>query len=220
MNSRERFLNVLNFNKVDDRLPMVEWAAWWDKTITAWLHEGLKNMDYVQLQEHFGLDVMVDIRIQEPMDLPQQKKYGEGVIKSEDDYKRIRHLLFRDDMLKKFKNTALIWKTRHEEGNTIVRLNLNGFFWFPRRLLGIEGHFYAFYDSPELIHRMNEELADFLIKAIDAFGTVMIPDMAGFIEDMSYNHGPMLSYEMFKEFVLPYYRKVIPHLKKNTWVST
>jgi uroporphyrinogen-III decarboxylase len=31
---------------------------------------------------------------------------------------------------------------------------------------------------------------------------------------MSYNHGPMLSYGLFKEFLLPYYQKVIPHIKK------
>ena len=32
---------------------------------------------------------------------------------------------------------------------------------------------------------------------------------------MSYNHGPMLSYGLYSEFLLPYYKKVIPELKKH-----
>ena len=35
-----------------------------------------------------------------------------------------------------------------------------------------------------------------------------------FAEDMSYNLGPMLSKECYDEFMLPYYKKVIPLLKE------
>jgi uroporphyrinogen-III decarboxylase len=34
-------------------------------------------------------------------------------------------------------------------------------------------------------------------------------------EDMSYNHGPMLSKECFDEFLAPYYRRLIPVLKEH-----
>ena len=33
-------------------------------------------------------------------------------------------------------------------------------------------------------------------------------------EDMSYNNGPMLSEEVFDEFLLPYYQRIIPEIKK------
>jgi uroporphyrinogen-III decarboxylase len=36
-----------------------------------------------------------------------------------------------------------------------------------------------------------------------------------FAEDMSYNHGPMISEDLFNGFLLPYYHKVIPHLKER-----
>lgn len=36
--------------------------------------------------------------------------------------------------------------------------SLDGFFWFPRTLFGIENHFFAFYDYPELMTRINEDL--------------------------------------------------------------
>jgi uroporphyrinogen-III decarboxylase len=42
---------------------------------------------------------------------------------------------------------------------------------------------------------------------------IITPDMVGFAEDMSYNHGPMLSYGMYKEFLAPYYDRVIPYIK-------
>ena len=34
-------------------------------------------------------------------------------------------------------------------------------------------------------------------------------------EDMSYNNGPMLSEELFDEFMLPYYQRIIPEIKKH-----
>ena len=33
-------------------------------------------------------------------------------------------------------------------------------------------------------------------------------------EDMSYNNGPMLSEALFDEFLLPYYQRIIPEIKK------
>lgn len=36
---RERFKRVMNFKQAD-RLPILEWAPWWDKTIERWLKEG------------------------------------------------------------------------------------------------------------------------------------------------------------------------------------
>lgn len=41
MINRERFLKILKFERPDDRLPMVEWAAWWDKTMDRWTEEGV-----------------------------------------------------------------------------------------------------------------------------------------------------------------------------------
>ena len=40
MTTRERFQAVMNFRPFD-RLPLLEWAGWWDKTIQRWRGEGL-----------------------------------------------------------------------------------------------------------------------------------------------------------------------------------
>ncbi|MBQ9710464.1 MAG: hypothetical protein IJV67_07575 [Clostridia bacterium] len=39
-------------------------------------------------------------------------------------------------------------------------------------------------------------------------------DFMTFAEDMSYNNGPMISKDIFDEFLAPYYNKIIPTIKK------
>ncbi len=94
----------------------------------------------------------------------------------------------------------------------MVWISMDGFFWFPRTLLGIEGHLYAFYDYPDLIKEMNEDLLAFHLRVLDQFCEICVPDFMTFGEDMSYNHGPMLSKELFDEFMAPYYRRIVPAL--------
>jgi len=50
---------------------------------------------------------------------------------------------------------------------------------------------------------------------IDELCEICTPDFMTFAEDMSYNHGPMLSEALFDEFMLPYYRRVVPRLKER-----
>jgi len=211
---RERFLRTLNFDRAVDRLPMVEWAAWWGVTIDRWKGEGLPaDIGWDASLEYFGLDKLVCIGAggAASSDCPQSIS---RVITDEKSYEAIRPYLYADSAIEGAIKYARALKERHDRGETIVRLWLDGYFWFPRILMGIEQHLLAFYDQPELMHRMNADLAEFNIRAVDALFPILLPDMVGFAEDMSYNHGPMLSYELFKEFLLPYYQRVIPHIRK------
>ena len=81
--------------------------------------------------------------------------------------------------------------------------------------MGIEPHLYAFYDKPELMHRINTDLSDWMVQTIDSLCTVCTPDFMTFAEDMSFNMGSMISKEIFDEFMLPYYNKVIPRLRER-----
>ena len=92
---------------------------------------------------------------------------------------------------------------------------LEGFFWFPRTLLGIEPHLYAFYDRPELLHRMNQDQVDFSLRLLERLFRRYRPEFMTFAEDLSYNHGPMLSRELFDEFLVPCYRQLIPVLHEH-----
>ena len=97
----------------------------------------------------------------------------------------------------------------------MVWITLEGYFWFPRILLGIEPHLYAFYDQPALMHEINRDLLAYNRRCIEAFCDVCTPDFMTFAEDMSYNHGPMISKAQFDEFIAPYYRAIVPDLRQR-----
>jgi hypothetical protein len=222
MNSRERFHRIMRFEK-PDRLPLVEWAVWWDKTIDRWHTEGLPAdiTDRYALYRYFGLEQYLQDWV--PCIGPEAPKpvaHGAGVLPGvddyEDEYAAIRPQLFQlDENGPVDSGMWTRWAQIGESGEAVLWFTLDGFFWLPRELFGIEDHLYSFFDYPELMHRMNQDLADWMIRVIDRICECAQPDFMTFAEDMSYNHGPMLSEEMFDEFMLPYYQQVIPHLKKK-----
>jgi uroporphyrinogen-III decarboxylase len=210
MNARERLVRTLNFEKCDDRLPMVEWAAWWDLTFERWKTEGLPpDISWDDSLRYFDLDPLVLIGAGggPSGEIPPGVS---RVVSDEASYEALRPYLFSAAALADAVKQARRLQAAHARGEISIRVWLDGYFWFPRGLLGIEQHMLAFYDQPELMHRMNRELADFNLRAIEAICTVLKPDMVGFAEDMSYNHGPMLSRGFFDEFLLPYYRRTVP----------
>ncbi len=215
MTNRERVQAVLNYQK-PDRLPMVEWATWWNLTTDRWQKEGAPALSSPDtLQNWFGLDPLRQIWVSPKSGkCPQPASHGAGILWDEAGYEAMKPLLFPEENIRQAVETAQQWREDHQKGDYAQWLTLEGFFWFPRTLFGIESHLYAFYDEPELMHRMNQDLVDFQLRCLEQLLPVMEPEFMAFAEDMSYNHGPMISRELFEEFMLPYYRQVIPVLKK------
>lgn len=218
MTPRERFHAVMNFEPFD-QLPIVEWAMWWDKTIERWRGEGLdpKLTDRYDICRHFGLDLYPQgwYRSVHPT-VPRPKEHGAGLISGAEEYEALRSKLFQIEEEWPVNTKQLKeWAEWQAKGDAVIWFTLDGFFWLPRVLFGIEAHLYAFYDEPELMHRINRENAEWMIKLIDRICETVTPDFMTFAEDMSYNHGPMLSEELFNEFLKPYYDRVVPHLKSK-----
>ena len=78
------------------------------------------------------------------------------------------------------------------------------FFWFPRTLMDLRG-LLAYYDQPELIHQINQELLEFNLRPDLEQMPRLLPTFMTIAEDMSYNKGPMISKKTFDEFLAPYY---------------
>lgn len=212
---RARFLQVLNFTRPADRLPRVEWAAWWDVTVAGWQREGLSAaLDWAGLLHHFDLDVLACVGAGPAgAGCPTPAHHGAGMIADEAGYERLLPCLYPAAHIARLVENAGKMQARHAAGEIIVRQWLDGFFWWPRTLLGIENHLYAFYDQPELIHRINRDLLAFHLRTLDALLPHFTPDFAGLAEDMSYNNGPMLSRALFTEFLLPYYQPLVAAIK-------
>ena len=214
MTTRDRFHALMNFLPFD-RLPIVEWAGWWDKTVTRWHEQGLPAdlTGRYEICRYFGLDIYQQdwFSVRGP-GCPQPASHGAGIISTMDDYERVREFLYP---LPAVGGHWKEWAEQQSRGDVVLWFTVDGFFWFARSLLGIEPHLYAFYDNPELMHRINADLTTWILKVIDEVCSICTPDFMTFAEDMSYNHGPMLSKQLFDEFMKPYYHKIIPSLKEH-----
>ncbi len=215
MNTRERFHAMMNF-KPFDRLPLLEWAGWWDKTIDRWHGEGLPPhlTARYEICEHFGLDLYKQtwFAVCGP-DCPRPSAHGAGLVASEKEYELLRPHLFPARPVQPDKWNA--WAREQEQGKAVLWFTFDGFFWFARRLLGIERHLYAFYDQPQLMHRMNADLVEWMLRVIEQVCAICTPDFMTFGEDLSYNNGPMLSKDMFDTFLRPYYDRIVPVLHQH-----
>ncbi|HPL08628.1 MAG TPA: hypothetical protein PLB20_07530, partial [Clostridia bacterium] len=181
MNQRERFLNVMNFQPVD-RLPMIEWAGWWDKTILRFISEGAPDMPNKEdiKHEYFGLDRLkqywIGARGRGYNQLSEEMKK----VTDMQSYERLKPYLYDKGKVQAAVEDAAQYRKMHDDGDLVVWITVDGFFWFPRTLFGIEEHLYAFYDEPELMHRMNQDEADYINYVIDEMSKAIQPDFMTF----------------------------------------
>ena len=218
MTLRERFHKVMNGDPGVDKGPVIEWASWWNKTIALWEQEGIpKNLDQQELFRYFGLDQILQYWpsiISKDCPRRQTENMVPIIIENEDDYERLKPYFFSEDVFEQHAQSIRQKQAELGEENHLLWYTLEGFFWFPRSLFGDEAHLYSFYDYPELYHRICEDLLAWQIKYVDYICQYARPDFMTIAEDMSYNNGPMLSGEHFKEFIMPYYKRLIPEIKK------
>ena len=90
-----------------------------------------------------------------------------------------------------------------------------GGYMYLRSLMGPEGALYMFYDDPGLVHACMEAwygLADAVIAEHQRYVTL---DELFIAEDICYNHGPLISPAMIREFLFPYYSRLLENIKKR-----
>ena len=214
MNHVERFRAVMNFQGVD-RLPRWEWAMWWDETIARWKGEGLpcRLNEVFDIAQYFGLDPYQQFWFSttDPT-IEAVQHHVEGIVSNMDDYLNVRPRLFPQHA--QAIELMRPWAARQAAGEAVVWITLEGYFWFPRTLMGFTKISLAFYDQPELIHQINEDLTEFNLKILDQVERTCVPTFATIAEDVSYNNGPMISERHFDEFIAPYYRRLVPRLQE------
>jgi len=215
LTTRERFHRVLEGDAGVDRSPVFEWAVWWDKTLAEWREQGMPEpADDLALLDYFHLDHMVQFWFDHyTPQCPKPEATG-YIIRDETDYERVRPHILPDNAVDLIRPKIEAIRAEHARGDAVVWYTVNGFFWFLRELFGDEANLYSFYDQPALRHRICEDLLAWQIRTLRAFGEILQADFMTIAEDMSYNLGPMISRDMFTEFMLPYYRRLIPEIKR------
>lgn len=90
-----------------------------------------------------------------------------------------------------------------------------GAYMYLRSLIGPLDLLYKFYDEPELIHRCMEawlKLADTITAVHQRHVTL---DEVFFGEDICYKNGCLISSDMFREFLAPYYQELIRRVRSR-----
>ena len=195
MNHVERFRAVMNFKAVD-RLPRWEWAMWWDETIRRWHTEGLPTSfaetDIFGIAQYMGLDPYIQFWFSaSEAGIEASQHHTLGSVGNMDDYLALRPHIFPDH--RESLDIMVPWAEKQKEGQAVVWITLEGFFWFPRTLMDLEWLSYAYYDEPEVVHQMNSDLLDFNLSLLREMKKKCVPTFMTIAEDMSYNHGPMIS---------------------------
>jgi uroporphyrinogen decarboxylase len=97
----------------------------------------------------------------------------------------------------------------------IICANLVGGYMYLRSLMGPVDLLYLFYDDPDLIHHCMEAW----LKLADSVYTKMqeeiVFDEVYMGEDICYNHGSLISQEMIREFLFPYYQQLLSNIKSR-----
>ncbi len=100
------------------------------------------------------------------------------------------------------------------EGQVMCQQVVGGYMYL-RSLMGPLDLMYLLYDDPELIHDCMKtwfELADAVIARHQQFVTL---DEIFFGEDICYNHGTLISHDMIREFLFPYYQQLLENARKR-----
>jgi uroporphyrinogen-III decarboxylase len=103
----------------------------------------------------------------------------------------------------------------HAAKGIMISQNLVGGYMYLRSLIGPEGLLYIFYDEPELIHDCMKtwfELADGVIARHQEYVTL---DEVFLAEDICFNNGPLISPDMMREFLFPYYQQLIANIRRR-----
>jgi len=271
MNARERFLAVMNFEKVDRTL---FWEmGYWKDTLNRWYQEGLpKHQDVaiglkpgegvrgenaphedffydrrrdVDVHDYFGFDSgMVCL----PVNSLLQPQFEKKVFEETDDY-----IILQDEFgMKKKMNKReasrpqfLQWPAEDRKSFEQIKERMKpslkdrvpphwkelikryanrdypltlggypcGFYGTLRFLMGEERLLLNFYDDPHFVGDFMNYLSDFWIRVWgEALSEIQV-DCVNFWEDMAYRSGPLISPQMYRDFMLPPYQRVTSFLK-------
>ena len=95
----------------------------------------------------------------------------------------------------------------------IVTANLVGGYMYLRSLMGPVEVMYLFYDDPNLIHACMQAWFDLADAVLTRFQQHVTIDEVFLGEDICYNHGLLISDQMVRTFLFPYYVKLLDNVR-------
>lgn len=212
MNERERFKKTMRFEK-PDRVPYFEQFIRED-TVERWQKEGLPKG--VDVERYFNLDHRQVLPLKRSLRDLNREEFPR--IKTGKDLEKLRKFL--DNALKEAYPPD--WKQRVEayskrdypvgvaawESGILLFLGVIGWSAFERACL-------MMYDQRDLVLAIIEHFAEYLLRGIERALDEVELDFAYFTEPIAGSYGPVISPDMFREFAIPWYRKIVAMLREH-----
>jgi len=99
-------------------------------------------------------------------------------------------------------------------GERLHSANIVGGYMYLRSLVGPVELLYLFHDAPDLVRDMMQVWRDLVVACLKRCQADVGPFFRLYLgEDICYNHGPLISPAMMREFLLPYYRELYQELR-------
>ena len=136
-------------------------------------------------------------------------------VKDEKTWEKIREERFQFNFQERInKENIYINNKILEKTNPIHLLGAPvGFYGSLRYLFGEINLLYMYYDNPALVKKILKILTDFWINISEEILSKYEVKVASFWEDMSGKNGALIGPNIFREFMSPYYKRIIDFLK-------
>lgn len=144
--------------------------------------------------------------------MPQFIEFG---LKTREDWEKFKRLLDPYDKRRYPKNWGEDLFDYYAKTDKIVDLHCFSVYGNLRNWMGLENILINFYKDPELMKEVIDYYVDFQIElSRPALENARI-DYAFIWEDMCYKNGPHMSPKIFREFLLPGYKKITRFIRKH-----
>lgn len=237
MNARERYRETLKFGKPDRIFYFPEWR--FEETIKRWQREGMPvdchfddffgfdryecvpiNMGLLPLFEEVVIEETKDYKIAIGVDgvkaknfkvKPAMAHYLEFPVKDRKTWNEYKERLNPNSPARypRFWNDL---KRCYKDRDYPLGIHAGSFYGWPRNWIGVENFSLMLYDNPELVKDICDYIGDFVIKVIERAVLEIELDFALIWEDLGFKTGPLISPELFREFMLPNYKRVTKFL--------
>jgi uroporphyrinogen-III decarboxylase len=105
--------------------------------------------------------------------------------------------------------------SKAQQEGILVRASIPGGFDTPRQLMGDEEACIAYYEQPELIQDIMDTITNTSLKVFERICDHLVIDSLSIHEDMAGKSGPLIGPNLVKQYIKPYYRKIIDFLSAH-----
>ena len=149
--------------------------------------------------------------IEQPERMPQWIDYP---VKDKKSWEQLKKRLYPQEPTRYpawWKDKVRCWKNR----DYVLGLSVGSFFGMLREYIGFENLCVMYYDNPSLILEIAEWMEYFEMKIIKKVIADVELDYVYYWEDIAFKTGALISPQIFKKFIMPYYKRINNYLRSN-----